>query len=126
MSAPSTPHKPKRPNVKEVFRNDEDTRKLKRKSISLNTISLAAAKAKLSHDCNKPSVDLKAMGIEKDPIIEAMSKADLIQKCVAYGLKRTLGIREMRSKLNEINGKNLKKITRKELFRVFSLSEAVW
>ena len=109
MSAPSTPHKPKRPNVKEVFRNDEDTRKLKRKSMSLNTISLAAAKAKLSHDCNKPSVDLKAMGIEKDPIIEAMSKADLIQKCVAYGLKRTLGIREMRSKLNEINGKNPKK-----------------
>ena len=106
MSAPSTPHKPKRPNMKEVFHNDEDTRKLKRKSMSLNTISLAAAKAKLksSHDCNKPSVDLKAMGIEKDPIIETMSKADLIEKCVAYGLKRTLGIREMRSKLNEING----------------------
>ena len=48
--------------------------------------------------------DLKAMGIDKDPIIETMSKAALVEKCVAYGLKRTLGIKEMRSKLNEING----------------------
>ena len=75
--------------------------------MSLNKVSLASAKAKLktTYDCNKPSVDLKAMGIDKDPFIETMSKADLVEKCVAYGLKRTLGIREMRSKLNEINGK---------------------
>ena len=87
--------------------------------MSLNTISLASAKAKLksSHDCNKPSVDLKAMGIDKDPTIETMSKVDLIEKCVAYGLKRTLGIREMRSKLNEISG-NINKMSHSELFYV--------
>jgi hypothetical protein len=90
-SAPNTPKKP----AKSSRSNENKVKHLKRKSISLNSAASRAIP-------RQKSIDEIAAWHDAAKIYDQMAKEDLVSGCVHYGMKKTLGKREMIIKLKEI------------------------
>ena len=93
-SAPVTPIKPRKPLTK-ISKNSENTKsvkKLQRRSISLTP---------KPPERKKSEEEIRVLN-EAKVLYDQMSKEQLIENCVKFGMKKSLGKREMIIKLKEI------------------------
>ena len=98
-SAPVTPIKPRKPLTK-ISKNSENSKsvkKLQRRSISLTP---------KPPEREKSEEEIRVLN-EAKVLYDQMSKDQLIENCVKFGMKKSLGKREMIIKLKEIYCKNL-------------------
>ena len=56
---------------------------------------------------------LNELDVTEDKSLNSLTKNELVEKCIPYGLKPTLGKRAMITRLNEIYGKFVFNISQK-------------
>lgn len=98
-SAPTTPQK----SVKSLQRRSVSYNPQAKKVLPIERVAPPPSRPSSSPQSDTP-INLADYGLSEDKKLSKIEKKSLMEMCLPYGLKKTMGKRAMESKLNEIYG----------------------